>query len=260
MFEYLQYFGLACVPAFLVLDLVYRKRHYPTPRHWRLYGTAVTAAAVGVSMGVAWLWGTLLAGYSLFDGRSLGVVVGAVVGVFVYEFIHYGYHRLAHGWTPLWRLGHQVHHSAESLDAFGAYYLHPIDSALFTTWSSLVFFPLLGVVPEAGVLGAAFLGFNAMFQHANIATPRWLGYVIQRPESHCIHHARGIHKYNYADLPLVDIIFGTFRNPQTADDLAVGFRHGDSARYLEMLAFKDVADEAGDGSEAFATNTAAGIG
>jgi sterol desaturase/sphingolipid hydroxylase (fatty acid hydroxylase superfamily) len=248
MFEYLEYLGLACIPAFLVLDLVHRKRDYATPRYWRLYGTVVTVVIVGVSMGVAALWGEVLAGYSLFDGQALGIVGGAVVGIFVYELIHYGYHRLAHEWTPLWRLGHQVHHSAESLDAFGANYQHPIDAAFFTTWSSLVFFPLLGLMPEAGILGAAFLGFNAMFQHANIATPRWLGYFIQRPESHCVHHAQGVHRYNYADLPIVDMIFGTFRNPETVDGMAQGFRNGDSARYLEMLAFKDVSGPPGEES------------
>lgn len=240
MFEYLEYFGLACIPAFMALDLVHRRRAYDRPRYWRLYATAVTVAVVGLTTGVGWLWATLLDGVSLIDGRGLGVVGGAVAGVLVYELIAYGYHRLAHAWTPLWRLGHQVHHSAESLDAFGANYLHPIDAALFTTWSSLVFFPLLGLRPEAGVLGAAFLGFNAVFQHANLATPHWLGYLIQRPESHCVHHGRGIHRYNYADLPLIDMIFGTFRNPKTADGLALGFRDGDSARFLEMLAFKDI--------------------
>lgn len=250
MFDYLEYFGLACIPAFMLIDLVYQKRRYATPAYWRLYASAVTVAVVGVSMVVGWFWSTLLDGVSLLDGSGLGIVGGAVAGVVIYEFIHYGYHRLAHEWSPLWRLGHQVHHSAESLDAFGAYYLHPIDIALFTTWSSLVFFPLLGLRPEAGVLAAAFLGFNAMFQHANIRTPRWLGYIIQRPESHCVHHARGVHRYNYADLPLVDMIFGTFRNPETADDMALGFDDGASKRLAEMLVFKDI------GGQTFGDETA----
>ena len=44
---------------------------------------------------------------------------------------------------------------------------------------------------EAAVLATFFLTFNAMFQHANVNTPHWLGYLIQRPESHNIHHALG---------------------------------------------------------------------
>jgi hypothetical protein len=37
---------------------------------------------------------------------------------------------------------------------------------------------LLGLPVEAGVLGALFLTFNAMFQHMGMKTPRWLGYII----------------------------------------------------------------------------------
>jgi len=160
--------------------------------------------------------------------------------VLAYEFFHYWYHRAAHEWNWLWRAGHQMHHSAESLDAFGANYLHPFDAAMFATISSLVFVPLLGLTIEAGILATLFLTFNAMFQHANIKTPRWLGYLIQRPESHNVHHGRGIHRHNYSDLPLWDIVFGTFRNPGMVQGLQTGFYRGASSRIPEMLIGRDV--------------------
>jgi sterol desaturase/sphingolipid hydroxylase (fatty acid hydroxylase superfamily) len=177
--------------------------------------------------------------WSLVDGAALGTWDGALAGVLVYELLHYWYHRLAHQWDWLWRLGHQMHHSAESVDAFGAYYLHPLDAALFTTWAVIAFYPVLGLTPEAGAVASAFLAFNAAFQHANIRTPAWLGYIIQRPESHGIHHGRGIHRWNYADLPLWDMVFGTFRNPASAPREA-GFYAGASAKLGRMLAFRDV--------------------
>ena len=237
--EHIELLGLAFIPLFLVGDLVYSHRKFVTPRFWRLRGLAVTVAMFLLSTGVALAWGTLLAGHSLRDGSGLGTVAGAVVGVLVYELFHYGYHRLVHGVDFLWRWNHQMHHSAESIDAFGAYYLHPLDAFFFTTGSSLVFFPLLGLTPMAGVIGAAFLTFNAMFQHANLKTPHWLGYLIQRPESHCLHHGRGVHRYNYSDLPLWDMVFGTFRNPPTWEG-EVGFYTGGSARVWEMLVGRDV--------------------
>jgi sterol desaturase/sphingolipid hydroxylase (fatty acid hydroxylase superfamily) len=83
-----------------------------------------------------------------------------------------------------------------------------------------------------------------MFQHANIKTPQWLGYFIQRPEMHNVHHARGIHRYNYADLPLWDIVFGTFLNPKTVTDLPTGFYTGASARIGAMLIGRDVSKPA----------------
>lgn len=139
----------------------------------------------------------------------------------------------------LWRWAHQMHHSAESLDAFGAYYLSPLDTVLFTSISSLVFFPLLGLTLEAGLLASAFLACNAVFQHANIRTPRWLGYIVQRPESHGVHHGRGVHRFNYSDLPLWDMVFGTFRNPRDFEG-EVGFYTGASTRIGQMLRGHDV--------------------
>jgi hypothetical protein len=91
----------------------------------------------------------------------------------------------------------------------------------------VAFYPLLGLTPEAGAIAGAFLAFNAAFQHANIRTPRWLGYLIQRPESHAVHHGRGIHR-------------GTFRNPQRAPSQA-GFYDGASARLGTLLTFGKVA-------------------
>lgn len=81
--------------------------------------------------------------------------------------------------------------------------------------------------------------FPSMFQHANIRTPRWLGYILQRPESHSRHHARGVHAGNYADLPIFDLLFGTFHNPRyfAAEN---GFYDGASSRVGEMLRFRDV--------------------
>jgi sterol desaturase/sphingolipid hydroxylase (fatty acid hydroxylase superfamily) len=227
------------IPAFLVINLLYRYKPYDGGRFWRLRGLGVTVATFYWSGYVAFFWGNVLGDFHLIDGSRLGIGGGAVVGVLVYELAHYWYHRAAHQYDWLWRLGHQMHHSAESLDAFGAYYLHPVDAAMFASLSSLVFFPLLGLAPEAGVIGAMFLTFNAMFQHANVKTPRWLGYLVQRPESHSVHHGRGIHRFNYSDLPLWDIAFGTFRNPEEFQP-EQGFYQGASARIVDMLLFRDV--------------------
>ena len=81
-------------------------------------------------------------------------------------------------------------------------------------------------------------GIAELFYHWNINTPHCVGYLIQRPESHLVHHQDGLHAYNYADLPLWDIMFGTFRNPREWNERC-GF--GDRERRLsEMLIGKDV--------------------
>jgi len=235
----LGYLTIALIPGAILIDRAIRGRRHDSTRFWRLRATLVTIAIFFLAGYVAVFWSNLLGDFHLLDGSGLGTWGGALVGVLVYEFGHYWYHRLAHEWDWLWRAGHQMHHSAESLDAFGAYYLHPVDAFNFTTLSSLVFFPLLGLTVEAGVIGALFLTFNAMFQHMSMKTPRWLGYLIQRPESHSVHHGKGIHRYNYADLPVWDMVFGTFRNPRDFQP-EHGFYKGASARIPEMLAFQDV--------------------
>jgi len=240
LLELADYYTLFFLAPFLALELVWRARRYDAPRGWRLRAFAVSLAMFGVSLGAGRIWAAVLPEWSLVDGAALGTWGGAALGILVYELVHYWYHRAAHHWDWLWRLGHQLHHSAESVDAFGAYYLHPLDAVLFTTWAVLVFFPLLGLSPEAGAIASAFLAFNAAFQHANIRTPRWLGYLVQRPESHGVHHGRGVHRYNYSVLPLWDMLFGTFRNPGARETPAsAGFYRGGSARLGAMLAFRE---------------------
>lgn len=233
--------ALAALPAFLLLDLVHRGHDERRSRWWRTRALAVTALNFALSMLVGSAWVQAFDGNSLLQLGSLGSAGGAAIGVLAYEFVHYWYHRSAHRFHWLWRLGHQMHHSAESLDAWGAYYLHPLDAALFVTWSSLVLYPVLGLSPEAGALASAVLTVLAVFQHANLRTARWLGWIVQRPESHRIHHARGVHARNYADLPLWDWVFGTLDNPpSTPRTPSQGFYDGASARIVDMLLFRDV--------------------
>jgi sterol desaturase/sphingolipid hydroxylase (fatty acid hydroxylase superfamily) len=243
MIAILEWAALASIPAFMILDLVTHARSFSRPRFWRARATVVTALTVALATLVALVWAAILGPLHLFDLSGLGTVTGAVVGILVYELLHYWYHRAAHHYDWLWRNAHQMHHAAESLDAFGAYWMHPLDTVFFTTLSSLVFFPLLGLSAEAGVIGALFLTFNAMFQHANLRTPKWLGYLIQRPESHGVHHARGVHRFNYSDLPLWDIVFGTFRNPRDFES-ECGFYVGASSRLSDMLLARDVSKPA----------------
>jgi hypothetical protein len=77
-------------------------------------------------------------------------------------------------------------------------------------------------------------GIGELFYHWNVKTPYWLGFVVQRPESHLIHHEEGLHDYNYSDLPIWDILFGTFRNPHEWNERC-GFGSGQEQMVIEML-------------------------
>jgi sterol desaturase/sphingolipid hydroxylase (fatty acid hydroxylase superfamily) len=171
---------------------------------------------------------------------SLGTYGGALVTILVSELLQYVLHRSFHTTSVLWRFVHQLHHSAERLDIPGAAFTHPAEAAIGGIAATLVTIAL-GVTPEAAGIAGFFGVFNAIFQHANIKTPRLLGYLIQRPESHSVHHARGVHAYNYANLPLWDLLFGTFRNP--ADFVETqGFWPGASSKLGSMFLGRDVSE------------------
>lgn len=213
-------------------------RPLPVVRGWRLRALAAFALYFLLSSYLPMLWHEAVSLLQLFDLSAWPTWAAVVVGVLVYELLGYAYHRAVHRFTPLWRLAHQMHHSAERLDVAGAFWFSPWDMLGWTLVASIAL-SLLGLSPHAATLTLLILSFLAIFQHANLRTPRWLGYLVQRPESHTLHHARGLHRHNYADLPLIDMLFGTFRNPR-GHEHATGFWNGASARVGDMLLLRDV--------------------
>ena len=143
----------------------------------------------------------------------------------------------------MWRLFHQIHHSPQRVDMSGAALFHPLETVAFLLIGALVTTLVLGLDPVAAALTGYIAAFYGYFQHMNIRTPQWLGYIIQRPEAHCIHHQRDVHAYNYGDLPVWDMLFGTFRNPAGFEG-AVGFDQPATNRLGAMLAFVDVNEAA----------------
>jgi sterol desaturase/sphingolipid hydroxylase (fatty acid hydroxylase superfamily) len=226
----------ACLIA---LELIFPARKLIKIKGWYLRSLTVFAIYFYLSTYLPLLWDSYLAAYQLFDLSQLSPLLGALIGLMIFEFLIYVWHRTMHQTNWLWHSFHQMHHSAERLDAFGAFYFSPLDMIGFTFVGSLSLALLVGLSPQAVTLFLYGSIFLAIFQHTNIKTPRWLGYIIQRPESHSVHHSKGVHAFNYSDLPLFDIIFGTFKNPEKFAK-QTGFYNGASKRIPEMLIFKDV--------------------
>ena len=162
---------------------------------------------------------------------------GAVVGYLAVTLVGYAWHRAAHASPWLWRLFHQLHHAPNRLDVASSAIFHPSEMAFYTLMPLGVTTLVLGLDPlAAGIVGL--LGvIDAVFQHANIATPRWLTWFMQRPEAHSIHH--GEHAHNYSDFPLWDRLFGTYREG-VAFRPRVGFAPAAARRWAAMLCFRDV--------------------
>jgi sterol desaturase/sphingolipid hydroxylase (fatty acid hydroxylase superfamily) len=240
-----------CLSAVLTLYVVLIAADYARPArtfesvpYWRLKGALAFVVYFAIASNLPFLTDAFLAEHRLIDASALGVGWGAVVALLVLELGVYVWHRALHGVPLLWRWFHQAHHSAERIDIWGAMYFHPLDTVGFTLVGSVTLVGVVGVVPEAAVIAGSVAWALALFQHANLRTPRWLGYLVTRPESHCRHHERGVHSANYSDLPIWDILFGTFKNPATWEGQA-GFYAGASSRTLELLTGRDISSAAG---------------
>ncbi|WP_431128880.1 sterol desaturase family protein [Flagellimonas flava] len=230
---------LAIYAILMIWEGLFPARKLPKVKFWKLRGLGAFAFFFYLSSYLPLFIDPYLEPYRLLDLTDLTTVIGGLVGVVVYEFGVYVWHRALHSSDFLWRTFHQMHHSAERLDTYGAFYFSPMDMIGWTVLGSICFALLVGLNPQAITFTLLVTNFLGMFQHANIKTPTWLGYIVQRPESHTVHHAKGIHKHNYSDLPVFDILFGTFKNPKNYQH-ETGFYHGASAKVWQMLTFKDL--------------------
>lgn len=222
----------------LVAERVFPARPLPAVRGWLLKGLLFFVIGGVVGGLLPALATSAIGDRAPLQLGAVGTLAGGVLGFLASDFVGYGVHRLVHNVPWLWRYTHQLHHSAERLDVAGSNYFHPLDIVLLGGSSSLAA-GLLGLSPAAAAL-AGYLGFFTMtFQHLNVRTPRFIGFVIQRPEAHSVHHARGVHAYNYGTFMLWDLLLGTFRNPETFAQTA-GFWDGASTKVGAMLIGRDV--------------------
>lgn len=228
----------AIYAALILWEALAPARPLPQVSGWRFKGFIAFAAYFFLSSYLPLVLAPALAPLQLFDLTSLGTWGGAAVAALIYQAVAYAWHRSMHRFMPLWRTFHQMHHSTERLDTWSAFWFSPLDMIGWTVAFSLAL-ALAGFTPEATTLTLYAMTFTGIFQHSNVRTPRWLGYVVQRPESHSYHHGRGVHANNYADLPIYDLVFGTFRNPRDFAP-ATGFYDGASGRIADMLRFRDV--------------------
>lgn len=234
--------SLAVIAMFFGLvawEAVAPGRELPEVPGWRWRGLAAFGAFFYLSSYLPLLWDEHLAAYQLFDLGGLGVAGGAVAGLLAYEFVAYWWHRSLHRFDGLWRGLHQMHHSAERLDTWSAYWFSPLDMVGWTAIGSFALVLGVGLDAEAATVVLLVSSFLGIFQHANIRTPHWLGYLVARPEMHTVHHARGVHRFNYGGIALFDMLFGTFRNPRGYEH-ETGFYDGASRRLADMLLFRDI--------------------
>ena len=222
---------------YAVLERICRGYDWPREPYWIVRGIVWTALVI---VGTEWMSQAvhqLLTPFSIFNLHHMGLWA-IIPALLTYQLVIYAFHRALHGVPFLWRL-HQMHHSSERLDVWSTYRTHPLEVLGYVLVGFVVYSGLLGVTQEASHYAGLILLVVGVFEHTNVRTPRWLGYIIARPENHMLHHGRTKHATNYADFPIIDMLFGTFENPETAPE-KVGFWDGASRQLGPMLMGKDV--------------------
>ncbi|NOX81582.1 MAG: sterol desaturase family protein [Alphaproteobacteria bacterium] len=142
---------------------------------------------------------------------SLPVIVQVFAIIVVVDLGLYFVHRAFHEVPILWRI-HAIHHSIEDLDWLAGYRIHPIDQIFTRTMTYTPAF-MLGFSDTAVYISFLIYHWQSLFIHSNVNINlgpfRWLA---ASPEFHHWHHANekeALDKNFAAQLPFIDVIFGT---------------------------------------------------
>ena len=213
-------------------------RSWPEVRSWWIRAGLLNALQVGTVYLAGYSWDRWMLHYKHASLAHLSSFWGGIIGYLAITFVFYWWHRWRHWSDFLWKWLHQMHHSPQRLEIITAFYKHPFELIADSIICSLILYIGLGLSPAAAANAVLLSGLAELFYHWNIKTPYWLGFLFQRPESHCVHHQDGVHAYNYSDLPLWDILFGTFKNPkQWNAKCGLG---QEEHRFMELLIGRDV--------------------
>jgi sterol desaturase/sphingolipid hydroxylase (fatty acid hydroxylase superfamily) len=189
-------------------------RSWPEVRYWWLRAIFLNGLQVGTVYVAGLSWDRWMLKWHHGSLTHVSSFWGGIIGYLSITFIFYWWHRIRHANDFLWRWLHQLHHSPQRLEIITAFYKHPFELIADSVICSAILYIGLGLAPAAAANAVLLSALAELFYHWNIKTPYLLGYIFQRPESHCVHHQYGVHAYNYSDLPLWDILFGTFKNPK----------------------------------------------
>lgn len=212
----------------------------PSVRSWPVRVLLINCVQLAVVIVAGLTWERWLSSWSIFHlSVYLSSVTGGMLAYFIATFVFYWWHRWRHESPLLWRMFHQIHHSPQRLEVVTSFYKHPGEMIVNSILGSLLVYTLLGLNLEAGAIYTLCTALGEFFYHTNVKTPRWIGFIFQRPEMHRIHHQHGRHKNNYGDITWWDMLFGTYENPKDWI-YTCGFDPEKEEMLVPMLKYRDV--------------------
>lgn len=232
------FLGIFAIMALLELMIPKRKL-----RHAKLHRWITNIAIGGIDSAIVRLMAALVIplaavaaalwaetqGWGLLNWIGLPAWLEIVIAIVILDLAIYGQHVVSHKIPLLWQL-HKVHHTDVDFDVTTAIRFHPVEIALSMLWKIVVVIAL-GSSALAVVLFEVILNGCAMFNHSNVALPRWLDrtlrLVLVTPDFHRVHHSiiRKETDSNYGfNLTVWDRMFGTYI-PQPAkghEEMVIG--------------------------------------
>jgi sterol desaturase/sphingolipid hydroxylase (fatty acid hydroxylase superfamily) len=158
--------------------------------------------------------------------RQLPLGIEIPVAIVVLSLGSYVYHRLSHRVPWLWKM-HGIHHAPHKVNVSNQNLHQFLDAALQLLATHLPLF-LLGLSQQAVFAAIVFRIAQGYAVHANIDVELgWLNYVLGGPEQHRLHHSREPREIGHyaVDLPLWDLLFGSFTWKPARRPRRVGLRH-----------------------------------
>lgn len=228
------YVAIAIIgPLILACEYIapFRAEWRPSLRDFQRDAVFMGVVQVVVPLVMVWAATVLISGALISNGwtfnlwpSSWPILAQLALKVVAGDFLRYWLHRLAHTWTPLWRL-HEVHHSPQKLYTTNVFRFHPFEKSLQFLCDTLPFM-LLGIGTEVLAYYFVFYSLSGLLQHANIDIRLGpLNYVFSGPEVHRWHHSREIRESNnnYAHSFVIwDLVFGTYFRPRDQTVVKLG--------------------------------------
>ena len=224
----------------IILERIYPDRVLPTVKDWWTRVVLINIMQFGIVVLGMITWDVWFQGHQWFVLEGVPDFVLGFLGYLLITFVFYWWHRMRHESYFLWVTFHQLQHSASRLETITSFYKHPLEIVLNSLLMGSIAYLLLGLNVEAVAWTVLYSSVAEYLYHMNIRTPHWAGYFFQRPEMHKIHHKEGVHTNNFSDIPLWDMLFGTYENPKEYKDDACGFSDERETEFVKMLGFKNV--------------------
>lgn len=196
---------------------------------------------LGVVFLATFTWDKWFLDWRFFELLVLPDFLGGFLSYLGVTFVFYWWHRFRHDINFFWLAFHQIHHSPSRIETITSFYKHPCEIIVNSLIIGAINYFVFGHTVEAGAWCLLYASLGEYFYHMNIRTPRWIGFFFQRPEMHRIHNQRGKHYKNFSDLPIWDMLFGTFENPSTYKG-EFGFNIDREGKLKSMLLCKNVND------------------